>query len=132
MEFEIKNIPQVSTLSNLESENKSVPKLEEVKISKIQSCPLYDNISKSIPPDFKFDPVEVCGILSRQKEENQELIAVLIHHHRMLNNVTKIKKNYLVYNGKTMSENKTGCLWNFNNLPEDLQRILAKFALYLK
>lgn len=107
-------------------------KIEKVPVDTIQSYPLYDNIVKAIPLDFKFDPVEICGILSRLKEENAEHVCAIIHHHRLLNNAHKIKKNGLVYSGKIMNENKTGCLWVFSGLPEDLQKILAKFALYLK
>jgi len=104
---------------------------EEVKII-TNLCPLFDKIVKSIPLDFKYDPIEICNILSHLKDENQEHVCCLIHHYRTLNPVLKIKKTGLVYNGKIMGENKTGCLWKFSDLPDGLQKILAKFALYIK
>lgn len=98
----------------------------------MQAFPLYDNIVKSIPNDFKFDPIEICGIINKLNDDNQELICALIHHYNLLNNTQKTKKNGLVYGGKTMSDDKTGCLWNLEMLPVDLQKIIAKFVLYLR
>ena len=98
----------------------------------MQQFPLYDNIVKNLSIDLKFDSVEICQIINKISDENQELICAIIHHYSLLNKITKTKKNGLLYGGKTMSENKTGCLWIFDSLPAELQRIIAKFVLYLK
>lgn len=97
----------------------------------MNSFPLYDNLKKNISKKELTDrqKTEFIKKFSMIDDNGQELIYVLIQFFSIKN--SENFNNKLPYKGKIIDDNDI--LWNINNLPCKLQKILYKFLnMHLK
>jgi hypothetical protein len=87
----------------------------------------------------KFNFFDISSKINKLNDEQHEIIAALIYHHnnndsngKIKNNTTKIKKNTIPFNGKTINESKIGILFNFDSLPELLQKIICYYVISIQ
>jgi hypothetical protein len=90
--------------------------------------PLYDSLLGLTSQNKEFNLIEVCNKVNKLNSEQQDIIAALIYHHSLTEKI-KNKKGNIPYNGRTQSDNKIGICYAMDQLPEQLQKIIAYYAI---
>lgn len=96
----------------------------------MSNFPLYDNLSKLSADLKELNLNEISVKINKCTDEQQEIIAGLILHHYLLEK-NKLKKNGVPYLGKYINDNKTGAVFNMNNLPQILKNIICYYVASL-
>lgn len=86
--------------------------------------PLYDEIIKKLDGTETVLSNSHCTTITRLKQENLNIIYLIILHHYVLNNGDKSK---LPYNCKTISNGKGIYVKKANMLPDDLQKTIYRY-----
>jgi len=88
--------------------------------------PLYFKLKQNLITDY--DIKIICSKINNLDEESIEIIQALILTFYITNSGhIDINKFKLPYNGKTVAGGK-GCYYTFNNLPIELQHIIATYV----
>jgi hypothetical protein len=120
--MEMTSFPLYDTLLGLASEKEN-------------DSPKNDEQNGNTSQGKNFNLIDISSKINKLNDDQHEVIAALIHHYNINDNNgknkngTKIKKSTIPYGGKTINDSKIGILFNFELLPELLQKIICYYVI---